>query len=132
MSGISRNNVAESIANNARRANIRSTIPPISIALWIEQSLMMIQSYLVQIDGLYKNGIPYSSIAIRWLEINNERATGVVVHKVESFAKITTILVHEILKEKLFTRKVTLIDKCYVKCKTVVSITNMIFHVHIL
>ena len=52
MSGISRNNVTESIANNAIRANIRSAIPPISIALWIEQSLMMIQTYLVQIDEL--------------------------------------------------------------------------------
>ena len=39
-----------------------------------------------------------------------------MVHKVESFAKITTILVHETRKEKIFTRKVTLIDKCYVKC----------------
>ena len=68
MHGIARNNVAESIVNNTRRSNIRSTIPPISIALWIEQSLMMVLKYLSQIDNLHKNEIPYTSIGVRFLE----------------------------------------------------------------
>ena len=116
MHGISRNNVAESVANNAKRANVRSTIPPISIALWIQQSLIMAQTYLVQIDGLVNNDVPYTSIAIRSLEISKEKSNDMKVHNMESFANIITILVREKRKGKSMTRKVTLMDKCYVKC----------------
>ena len=72
MWGVSRNNVAEVVAAQSKWFNIRYTIPPISIAIWIQQSINMIKKYLSQIGDLFSEKIPYTSIGVRNFEKNNE------------------------------------------------------------
>ena len=43
--GICRNNVSESIANSHNMSNVRYTIPPISISLWIQNSIKILLNY---------------------------------------------------------------------------------------
>ena len=69
---VSRNNVAEVVAKNALVGNIRCTIPSISIALWIKQSMSMVNKFLQQIEDLQGKGIPYTSIGIRCFEENKK------------------------------------------------------------
>ena len=68
MWGVARNNISETAALNAKWGNIRCTIPPISISIWIKNSLRMVDKFLHQINDLYKEEIPYTSIGIRFLK----------------------------------------------------------------
>ena len=81
MWGVSRNNVAEVVAKNALLANIRCTIPPISIALWIKQSMIMVNKFLQQIEDLQGKGIPYTSIGIRFFEENKNGMSRIKLEK---------------------------------------------------
>ena len=79
---VARNNVAKSVAMSGKWGNIRYTIPPISIALWIKQSMTMINKFLQQIEDLQAKGIPYtSSIGIRFFEEHKKRMSRIKVGK---------------------------------------------------
>ena len=73
MYGVSRNNVAESVANQTKMNNIRMYAPPIAVDVWINSAMTIVQDYIKEIQKGNDENIPYTYLAARSMTQSRER-----------------------------------------------------------
>ena len=60
MYGVSRKNIAESVANQTKMNTIRMCIPPIAVGIWINSAMTIIQDYIKKVLKVNDENIPYT------------------------------------------------------------------------
>ena len=116
MYGISRNNVAESAANLSKVKNIRTSIPPIAMALWINNSKKMVYDYYKQIKRVNTENIPYTYMGARCMSQNRERLENSRIKNVIQTENMTTLIIREKSGKSKQNRKVMHLKNEFIKC----------------
>ena len=116
MHGISRNNPAESVAGHTKWSKIRSTIPPISISIWVENAIRTRDKFLKHVHDMHAKNIPYSSIAIRFVENNDERLTSLEIINIQTMNHVRMFKIDEVIGDHRLIRQVTIVGTSEIKC----------------
>ena len=95
MFGISRNNIAETVANTSKWSKIRSTIRPISISIWISYSLKILEEYKKRINSNFEGMVPYSSIGTRCIADNKRRMKVMEADNKKEYGNVVIVIINE-------------------------------------
>ena len=95
MYGVSRINIAESVANQTKMNNICMCIPPIVVGIWINSAMTIIQDYIKEILKVNDENIPYTYLATRSMIQSRERFKNSSVTNVIETSNIISIILKE-------------------------------------
>ena len=116
MYGISRNNIAESVANQTKMNNIRMCIPPIAVGLWINSALDIVKDYMKEIKKVNGSNIPFTYLATRSMTQSRERFKNSSVTNVIETTNIISVILNENCGKHNRKRKVMVLKEQGIKC----------------